>query len=237
MRMDRNQKRSANKSSFAFAGIALACAALCSCGRRAESTPPTIVAASRAVPAPRRASVVIQDGSTLGEVAEEAYGHNRFAGFIAKINGLSDPERLKSGATIATPSLEKAFEKAHLDPQFQGAIHYLALSSTDYFALLPAYLEALHSSPRNKDVALSPDLRQKLNACADYLDTADAILSSARAPFSPPKLAIGQFSKTSELLRKLATGIMIDEYTRDTIAQRFGLGFTNLMIWTQNHQQ
>ena len=193
-------------------------------------------ASARKVPAPTLTSIVMPEGGNLGEVAEKAYGHQRFAGFVASINGLTDPERVRSGAAIQTPALDEAFEKEHADPQFAGAIHLLSIASTDYFALLPNYLKIAHPSV-DKAIPVSQALRERLTACADCIDAANGTLSAAKAPLHPPKMAIGQFAKTSELLRALAAGYPVDEYTRDTIGQRLGLGFTDLIIWTENRHQ
>jgi hypothetical protein len=73
---------------------------------------------------------------------------------------------------------------------------------------------------------------------ADAIDAACHVLGSAAPPHAPPKMTVGQFHTVSDSLRLLARG-MIDshDYDTDLIGQRFGLGFTNAMIWTKSGHQ
>lgn len=183
--------------------------------------------------------MVIRPGDSLHAIAAEAYGHGRSAGFIARFNGLPDPEVVSVGISLKTPSLSVALREAGLDSRYQPAINALAKSSTDFFALLPSYREARTASGVSTGTfAIPPHMQAVLNSCADLTDAAMANLESVPAPHLPPKLAAGQFRQTAALLRDLAKG-SIDGYgyDYDMVGQRFGLGFTNLLIWVQQQDR
>jgi hypothetical protein len=78
------------------------------------------------VPAPARPEVTVQPGDNLRGIGAGAYGHERFSGFVARVNGIADPERLQAGLTLKTPPLSIAFRDAGLSPQYQPVINALA---------------------------------------------------------------------------------------------------------------
>ena len=188
------------------------------------------------IPAPANATVVLKLGDNLRAVGAAAYGHERFSGFVARLNGIADPERVMAGATLKLPSLSIAFRDAGLDPRYQPAINVLAKSCTDFHAVLPAYLNARNVSGVGAGhFAISSDLQRKLAACADGIDAACRVLRSPPAPHAAPKMTIAQFTQVSDGIRELARG-SIDGYgyDYDLVGQRFGLAFTNAIVWTQS---
>lgn len=206
----------------------------------AVPSPPLPVVAIDDVPAPAPSSVTLAAGSNLGAVAAKAYGHERFAGFVATVNGITDPARVKAGAILQTPSLAMAFRDAGLDPAFQPALNVLAKACSDTFATLPVYLEARRTSGNTHPGAfpIPPEIQARLRVSANAIDAALAVLSTAAPPHTVPTKAIGQFQKVAALLRTLATG-QVDGYGYDTdeIGQRFGLGFTNALIWVREEKR
>ena len=82
------------------------------------------------------------------------------------------------------------------------------------------------------------DTRATFMACADAIVAASAVLGTATPPQSIPKMTISQFRDTAGLIRELASG-SIDGYgyDYDLVGQRFGLAFTNAIIWTQQHHR
>ncbi|GEP45808.1 hypothetical protein BGE01nite_50990 [Brevifollis gellanilyticus] len=191
------------------------------------------------VPAPKEATVIVAEGSNLGAVGAEAYGHERFSGFIAAMNGIADPERVQAGASLKTPSLAVAFRDAGADATFQPALNVLSKACTDYYAIEPAYLAARQASGVERgEFAIPSEIAAKLRACADAIDAAVATLSTARVPHTRPSMTIDQFGQAAWHIRDLAAG-HIDGYgyDYDLVGQRFGLAFTNALIWTQNHHR
>ena len=87
--------------------------------------------------------MTVEPGWNLRTIGAAAYGHERFSGFVAVLNGIADPERVPAGAILKTPSLAVAFHDAGMDPTYQPALNALAKSCTDYYATEPAYLIGL----------------------------------------------------------------------------------------------
>ncbi|CAN5766841.1 hypothetical protein BH11VER1_BH11VER1_39580 [soil metagenome] len=191
------------------------------------------------VPAPLVPMVTVNDGANLRSIGRAAYGHERFSGFIAALNGISDPERIQAGVALKTPSLAAAFRDVGADPVYQPAINVLAKACTNYYALEPSYLDARRASGviRGK-FTIDGQMSAKLVTCADSIDAGVAALSTVRPPHTVPAMAIGQFKQAAGHIRELATG-MIDGYgyDYDLVGQRFGLAFTNALIWTQQHHR
>lgn len=195
--------------------------------------------ATEAVPAPATSTTVIEHGSNLRAIAAGAYGHERFSGFVAALNGIVDPERVQAGITLKTPSLSVAFRDAGLDPRYQPAINVLAKACTDFYDVFPAYRKAREASkiPQGR-FAIPENIRSRFQSCSDSIDAAIQVLRSVKPPHVVPRMTIDQFQKVSSLIRQLATGA-IDGYgyDYDETGQRFGLAFTNAIIWTQHHHQ
>jgi hypothetical protein len=59
-------------------------------------------------------------------------------------------------------------------------------------------------------------------------------LEAAKEPDQVPRMALNQFAQASTRIREPAPG-PVDGYGHDSdlVGQRLGLGFTNLIIWTQ----
>jgi hypothetical protein len=182
---------------------------------------------------------MVERGSNLGAIAAVAYGHERFAGFVAALNGVTDPGRIVAGQELRTPSLSSAFREAELDRRYQPAINALCKACTDYYATEPAYLKARHESGVSSGTFPIPEgIRVTFLECADTIEAATAALRTAKPPDNVPKMTIDQFHQVSGLIRELASG-SIDGYgyDYDMVGQRFGLAFTNAIIWTQHHHQ
>ena len=88
--------------------------------------PPLPVVAIVDVPPPPTPTVELKPGANLGVVAQEAYGHEKFAGFVATVNDIGDPTKIRAGTPLKTPSLAIAFQEAGADPIYQPAINALA---------------------------------------------------------------------------------------------------------------
>lgn len=207
--------------------------------RRAAPTvraiPPLPVVATEAIPSPSTPSVIVERGANLRGIAGAAYGHGRFSGFVAVLNGIKDPECIVAGQELKTPSLSCAFRDAGLDPRYQPAINALSKACTDYYAAEPAYLKARNESGVKAGTFSMPeDIRATFLGCADAIDAAIAALRGVKPPDKVPKMTIAQFEQVSGLIRELATG-SVDGYGYDSdlVGQRFGLGFTNAMVWAQ----
>lgn len=191
------------------------------------------------VPAPQEAVVVVAAGSNLGAIATAAYGHERFAGFIAAVNRIPNPERIPAGTTLSTPSLAVAFRDAGADAAWQPALNILAKACTDYHAVEPVYLDARRRSGVDRGrFAIPPEIAARLVACADAVDAGVAALSTAKEPHAVPALTIGQFKQASAQIRELATGKADGYgYDHDLVGQRFGLAFSNAMVWVREHHR
>jgi len=191
------------------------------------------------VPSPKSPTIVVQKGMNLRTIAKNAYGHERFSGFIASLNGVADPELIVVGQTLKLPSLSAAFSAAGLDSQYQPALNAIAKACTDYYAVEPAYLEARRASGVSEGRFNIPkDIQTKLQACADAVEAGAEMLRSVKPGHAPPKMTIDQFLGVAAETRGLASGL-IDGYgyDYDMVGQRFGLGFTNAIVWTLNKQQ
>ena len=193
------------------------------------------VVAIEDIPAPKIQKVMIGRGQNLRLIGSAAYGHERFSGFVAVLNRIPDPERIGEGVELKTPSLGVAFRDAEMDQAYQPVLNVLAKACTDYFSIEPAYLAARQASGVQRgNFSIPADIQAKLVACADAIDAAVARLSAVKPPHGVPKLAIGQFRQAAKQIRELARGsIDGDGYDYDMVGQRFGLAFTNALIWTQ----
>ena len=224
--------------------ISTVLAILISTGCRRPASPvaaiqPLPVVATEAVPPPASPTVIVERGSNLGAIAAAAYGHECFAGFVAAINGITDPGRIVAGQELRTPSLSSAFRDAGLDPRHQPAINALSKACTDYYAAEPAYLKARDESGVSSGAFPIPQgICVTFVGCADVIEAATAALRAANPPGNVPKMTIDQFQQVSGLIRELASG-SIDGYGYDheMVGQRFGLAFTNAIVWTQDHHQ
>lgn len=195
--------------------------------------------ATEAVPAPGTLTVVVERGSNLRAVGGSAYGHERFSGFVAAINGLPDPERVQAGVTLKTPSLSVAFRDAGLDSRYQPAINVLAKACTDFYRVFPEYRKARYASGIARGTfAIPQHIKTTYSQCADSIDAAIRVLVRVKPPHKVPQRTIDQFRQVSSGIRELAAG-SIDGYgyDYDMVGQRFGIAFTNAIIWTQQHHQ
>lgn len=191
------------------------------------------------IPAPTQAIVTVEPGGNLRAIGAAAYGHERFSGFVAALNGIRNPERVAAGAVLKTPSIAMAFKDAGADAAFQPALYALAKACTDYHTIEPSYLAARRASGVSSGkFAIDAALSAKLAGYADLIDAGVSSLASTRAPHSVPQMAIGQFRQAAGHIRELAAG-EIDGYgyDYDLVGQRLGLGFTNALIWTQQHHR
>jgi len=200
--------------------------------------PPLPVVATADVPPPPSPAVELKPGANLGMVAQEAYGHEKFAGFVATVNEIGDPSKIRAGTLLKTPSLASAFQEAGADPIYQPAINALAKAATDYFAAFPAYNGALNASTPDGKPDIPASVTTTFNSSADAIDAAILVLDSAKEPHTAPKMTIGQFRQASEHLRAAAKGeVNPDDYGKDPIGQRFGVGFTNALLWVKQQHQ
>lgn len=187
------------------------------------------------VPAPATATVTVQKGTTLGQIAAAAYGHERFSGFMKVLNKLENEDSIRAGQTLQTPSLAVAFQTAGLDPAYQPTVNVLAKAATDFFAVLPAYLEARRASGVREGNFDIPDaLSSALLNCADSMEAAIAELRQIVVSRRIPNSTLSQFAQAAQLIRALSGG-SIDGYgyDYDLIGQRLGYAFTNALNWTQ----
>jgi len=201
----------------------------------AAPPPPLPVVAIADVPPPPTPTVELKPGSNLGVVAQEAYGHERFAGFVSVINNIEDPTKIRDGTELKTPSLPLAFQEAGADATYQPAINALAKAATDYAASRPAFQGALTASNESGKPELPGTVKATFTSSADAVDAAVAVLEGAKPPHTVPKKSIDQFRQASAHLRELAKDkIGTDDYNHDLVGQRFGLGFTNAILWTKD---
>lgn len=212
------------------------------CSRTSPKTvvPPLPSVNIEEVSAPASPTITIPSGSNLREVATTAYGHENFSGFIAQLNGISNPERVAAGATLKTPSLAVGLRDGGLDPAYQPAINVLALTWDELRIALPDYKRERDSAGARDGAsfAITPDLRRRLLKCADAVDAALDVLARAREPHKVPRSTIGQFARVSRLLRHFADG-RVESHDYDIFLSRkgFGLGFTYVLIWAQSNHQ
>jgi hypothetical protein len=225
-----------------LAGVSLALAGSgChkSAAPKPHVVPPLPAVAIADVPAPAMPSTRLEKGMVLGTIAKDAYGHGKFSGFLAVYNHIADPTKLKIGAEIRTPSLAQAFVDEGMDPKYQPAINVLAKTVHDFYALLPAYQAEKQKQVKSTNqtkIALSPDMKAKLEALANNVEAANAVFGSAAPPHKVPQATMGQFKQAMEELRSLANG-KIWEYDTEMVGQRFGAGMTDALLWTQQRHQ
>lgn len=221
-------------------------AVACGCGRKPPRAiiPPLPSVKMEDVPAPASVTVTIPRGSNLNSVAEAAYGHRDFSGFVAALNGLADPERVAAGAVLKTPSLPAALHDAGLDPAYQPAFNVLAQTWAKVRIALPDYERerdlALHTSGTRDTTtfAISAPLSRRLLQCADNMDAALDVLAHPKEGHKMPRSTIGQFAGAAGMLRSFATGqIGSLDYDVFMTQKSFGLGFTYALLWVQSHHQ
>lgn len=146
------------------------------------------VVAIEDVPAPATRTVRVERGQNLRSIGSMAYGHERFSGFVAVVNGISDPERVSEGAELKTPSLSMAFRDTGMDPAYQPIFNTLAKACTDYYKTEPAYLSARQASGVERgNFPIPADIQTKLVASADAIDAGVASLSAVTPPTRCPK--------------------------------------------------
>ena len=203
-------------------------------GCQRPSFPPI---AKEPIPAPSVTTVVVEKGSNLRTIAAAAYGHARFSGFVARLNNISDPDQVVAGTTLNTPSLSVAFRDLGLDPSYQPAMNALAKACADYYSALPAYMKVREASGvSSRTVEIPSNIQSRFLASAELIDRANLLLGAVKPPDSVPRQSIGQFHQASTLIRSLAAGSTDrDGLDLDMVGQRFGLGFTDAIIWTQEH--
>lgn len=221
-----------------LAALALSACQKSSTAAKAPSAPPAVppplpAVAEAEVPAPASLTVTLQPGDNLRAIGAKAYGHEKFSGFVARLNGIADPEKVAAGATLKTPALPVAFREAGLDPAYQPAINAMSKACTDFYAALPAYLEARKPSGLTRgNFAIPEQFRETFTRCADAIDAGTHVLEAAKEPHKVPRMTIDQFTQASAQLRFLARG-GIEDYDYEMVGQRLGLAFTNALIWTQ----
>ncbi len=185
--------------------------------------------------------IVVGKGSNLQTIAQDAYGHRDFSGFIQTFNGIPSPERLQAGETLKTPSLPIAFQEAGLDANYQPAINVLCKAWTDLKTFLPAYELARNTSraQEGQRFSIAPSLSHTLLTCADDIDAAvHDLKSSPMKGHAAPRMALNQFAGSSQTLRSLANGHVASlDYEIFMMEKGFSLGFTYALIWAkENHQ-
>ena len=212
------------------------------CNRKSPQAvvPPLPSVKTEDVSAPANPTVTILGGSNLRDIAATAYGHEDFTGFVARLNGIADPERIAAGATLKTPSLSVGMRDAGLDPAYQSAVNVLGQSWTELRAALPDY-ERERDAAGARDgtsFAITSDLSRRLLKCADAMDAALDVLSHPKESHTLPRSTIGQFAAVSGPLRRFAEG-RVDSRDYDVFmsGKGFGLGFTYALIWAQSHHQ
>ncbi|MES2921477.1 MAG: hypothetical protein V4819_08020 [Verrucomicrobiota bacterium] len=214
-----------------------------SCERKANPTgtitPSLPLVTIAEVPSPVQQTITVEKGSNLRAIGATTYGHQRFSGFVAALNGIPDPERVLLGATLKTPSLAAAFRDAGMDPVYQPAMNALAKACTDYYAAEPAYLRARDAAGGAAGFFPIPaDIKAKFIHIADTIDSAVVVLEVKNSPYRVPTMTIGQFRQASYQIRELSRGSMDGYgYDFDLVGQRFGLAFTNALIWTQQQHR
>lgn len=191
------------------------------------------------VPPPSTQTVRVDTGMNLGSIAEEAYGHEKFSGFVARFNGIEDPEKVVAGTMLKTPALPAALREAGLDARYQPAINVLAKAWADYREELPGYLKSRQEGTvTNGTFAIPQNHRDRFLKCADAIEAAKQQLEKAEPPHQVPRMTADQFAQASSQLRQLASGAVDGyDYDSDLIGQRMGLGFTNALIWVQDQHR
>ncbi|WP_395743460.1 hypothetical protein [Prosthecobacter sp.] len=204
------------------------------------TTPPLPKVAIADIPAPPAPTIIVEKGSTLRDIAAAAYHSDTFSGFVGQLNGIPKPELLKAGATLKTPSLPVALRDAGLDPQYQPAANALSKAWADLSAILPDYLRVRDASGIRDGgrFALPEKIKKVLLTCAETLDAAINVLQHPGAGHVAPRATIGSFKEASTTLQSMAKGnVESFDYETFILEQKFGRGFTNLLLWVQNHHK
>lgn len=209
------------------------------CKKKSASVviPPLPKVSVEQVPAPTEATVRVKKGATLQHIADVAYGHEDFSGFVQTLNGIPAPEKLQAGATLKTPSLAVSFREAGLDPQYQPAVNALAMAWIKVTQILPDYVRErdLNGAKDGQRFLLSNDVKQNLLECADAVDAAIHELQNSAPGHQAPSKSINQFASSSYMLRMFAEGRVLSyDYDTFLMEKGFGYGFTYLLIWVQN---
>jgi hypothetical protein len=179
--------------------------------------------------------VTMKEGTTLETLATAAYGHPKFAAFLARLNGISNPDQIAVGTVLKTPPITQALKDAGLAPPYQTAADSLAKAWADFQAASPAYQKARDASGITSDkFPIPPEISTTLSAAADAVDTAVKVLSNPAPGHQAPQKTIGQLTQCASQLRGLATGAVDGYgYDHDMVGQRFALAFTGLLVWVQ----
>lgn len=219
--------------------LILSCA---SCGRRPAKVvvPPLPRIEIADVPAPRSATVVVEKGSNLRAIAWAAYFHEDFSGFVGVLNGVAAPEKLQAGAVIKTPSLPVALRDSGLDARYQPATNALAKAWIDFAEVLPAYIKSRNDLlPKDAEKFPIPaEMQMLLVQCADKVDAAIDVLKHPVKGHKVPLNTIARFKSASDSLRMFSRGEVFSlDYDTFLAGKGFGLGFTQLLIWVQDHHQ
>lgn len=208
----------------------------------APPPPPLPVVKAEDVPPPAKTSVVLEKGMVLGQVAEQAYGHKKFAGMVLKFNKVPDPTKIKIGTVINTPPIPEVFSSEGLDPKYQPAINVIAKTAHDFFALRPAYVavrdQAQKTTPNVKKMVIPADMKAKLDQMADALSAAAAVFAGAAEPHKAPNATVQQIREAALKLHTMANGVIVSaDYDDDMVGQHLGAAMTNALIWVQQRYQ
>lgn len=205
------------------------CTSLVSCGKKVPELPSVT---AEQVAGPKTDSVVLERGMLLRDVADEAYGHERYYRFLAVINQIENVERIQAGKVIRTPSIAKAFQEAGLDARYQPAVYALAKASIDFQRVLPAYLAERPPSVDPGRFAISKDVSSALTEQADTIEAAVFHLRRVSPPHLVPKITLIHFDTAASWLRTLASG-ETDGYLYDVdfVSQHTALGLASAYVW------
>jgi len=196
-------------------------------------------AARAGAPTSPGSAMTLQEGTTLASVATVTYGHPKFATFLARLNGIPDPDHLASGTLLKTPPLADGLKDAGLAPPYQEAVRSLAKAWSDFHTASPAYWKAREASGIvSGKFAIPADLSATFSSAADAVEAAVKILSHPAPGHQAPQKTIGQLNQCISPLRMLATGAVDGYgYDHDMVGQRFALAFTGLLVWAQERHQ
>jgi len=190
------------------------------------------------VTTPATASVVLERGMLLSQVAQRAYGHERFYRFLAVVNEIENVERIPAGKVIRTPSIAKAFVDAGLDPHYQPAIFAVAKAAMDFQAVLPAYRAERPASVDPGRFPISKAVSAKLTEQADTIQAAVLYLQKPADSHREPKITLEHFRTAESWLRTLAAG-ETDGYEYDIafVSQHTALGLASAYVWMKEKYQ
>lgn len=169
----------------------------------------------------------------LRDVAEEAYGHERFYRFIMVANGLKDEAKIPAGKTIQTPSIAAAFRDAGLAPRYQPVINALAKAAMEFEAILPEYIAARNASGVSAGTfAIPKHIQAAFFAQADVMEAAQNILRKVHSPHEAPTITVQHLDQAVTWLRILAKG-EIDGlgYDHDFVSQHTALSLSCAFVW------